>query len=77
MAEGFSSYQRRESLIDIDKMQKQYAKIDPKTLEMEIANLEKRYSGLKSKMKRLKQEALERIGKEFMLNNYQKRFKVH
>lgn len=58
-------------------MQKKYAKIDPKMLENEINSLEKRYNGLKQKMRRMKQEALERIGKEFMLNNYQKRFKVH
>ncbi|CDW80296.1 UNKNOWN [Stylonychia lemnae] len=77
VVEGVSSYQRRESLIDIDRMQKQFAKIDQKTLEIEIVNLEKRYSGLKTKMRRLKQEALERIGKEFMLNNYQKRFKIN
>ena len=39
--------------------------------------MEKRYNNLKNKMKHLKSEELKRIGKEFMLNNYEARFKVH
>jgi hypothetical protein len=38
--------------------------------------LEKRYTKIKSKLKKKKADELDRIGKEFSVNNYEKRFKV-
>jgi hypothetical protein len=49
---------------------------DEKTLELEIKNIEKKYILIKHKIKLKKSEELDRVGKEFSLNNYEKRFKV-
>eukprot|EP00347_Sterkiella_histriomuscorum_P004311 403360932 len=75
--EGMVSFKRRESLINIGELQSRLSQADPKLVEQEIQSLEKRYNQLKQKMRKIKQEALERIGKEFLLNNYSKRFKVN
>ena len=77
MMEGKSSMRRTSSLLDIEQIQHNIENGDKKTREEETNNIEKRYNQLKNKMKKMKAEELERIGKEFLLNNYQKRFKVH
>jgi hypothetical protein len=54
----------------------QLEEADEKTIEVEIKAIEKRYMDIKNKMKKVKNDELSRIGKEFMLNHYQNRFKV-
>jgi hypothetical protein len=44
---------------------------------VEIKAVEKKYNNLKNRMKQKKGEELKRIGKEFLLNNYEARFRVH
>ena len=48
------SLQRRATLVDIAYIQKQAEQADEATLEKQIADLEKRYHGLKNKMKKMK-----------------------
>jgi len=48
------SLQRRATLVDIASIQKQAEQADEATLEKQIADLEKRYHGLKNKMKKMK-----------------------
>ena len=64
-------------MIDIESIQKNAEAADENTLEDQIGDIDKRYHALKNKMKKMKQEELERIGREFLLNSYEKRFKVN
>lgn len=70
IAEGLMALQRRSSLINIGKISANVEHADEHMLEHEISALEARYNTLKAKMRNMKQEALERIGKEYLLNNY-------
>ena len=67
---------RSASLIDIGISPEKLEQADEKTLEIDSKLVEKNYCELKIKMRNIKKEQLERIGKEFLFNNYEKRFKV-
>lgn len=49
---------------------------DEGTFELDSKLIERTYSELKNKMRIMKKDQLDRIGKEFLFNNYEKRFKV-
>ena len=66
--------QRKATLINISPQRLE--EVDEKSLELESKNLEQAYNKIKNKMRIMKNEQLERIGKEFLLNSYEKRFKV-
>ncbi len=50
--------------------------VDTVQLGRETEQVEYKYNNIKSKMKILKDKEFERIGKEFLINNYEKRFRV-